>query len=203
MSRSLPQRLRLMWRERRAAIPWVIAQQQYNLLGSHDTERIQSVVKGNTALHRLAALVQFTYPGVPGIYYGDEIGMQDEPMLAQRGCMRWNENQWDHHLLDFYRQLIAFRRNSSVLQRGGFQMLVVEQDLFAFQREHDQGRVIVIANRSASPRPAGPLSVVHGGIPDGSFFVELFTGQEARVKKGALWVPELPQGGTLWEQKLE
>ncbi len=75
------------WRLRRAAIPWVIALQQYNLLGSHDTHRIRSVVGGNDALHRLAVVVQLTFPGVPALYYGDEIGMVDAPHLRATGCM--------------------------------------------------------------------------------------------------------------------
>ena len=122
------------WRDRRAAIPWSIARQQYNLLGSHDTHRIRSVVGGNDALHRLAAVVQFTYPGVPGVYYGDEIGMEDAPRQRAINCMVWDQAQWDRSLFDFYKDLIAFRRRSTVLQRGGFQVLAVEEDTFAYKR---------------------------------------------------------------------
>jgi len=152
----------------------------------------------NGALHRLAAIVQFTYPGVPGIYYGDEIGMVDAPGLEARACMNWDEKTWDFKLLEFYRRLIALRRGSSILQRGGFQMLAVEEDGFAYQREEINGRILVIAWRNANPRPAGPLAVAHGGIPDGCRFREYFSGATCVVRDGNLWLPEQEQGATLW-----
>ncbi|MBU1878816.1 MAG: hypothetical protein KJ734_07690, partial [Chloroflexi bacterium] len=61
------------------------------------------------------------------------------------------------------------------------------------------GRVLVVAHRCATPRPAGPLPVAHGGIPNGTRLGEVFSGQEAVVKNGALALPELPQGATIWE----
>jgi alpha-glucosidase len=192
--------LEALWRERRAVLPWAVALQQYNLLNSHDTPRIRSEVRGNDALHRLATIVLATYPGVPDFYYGDEVGMVDLPHLGPRGCMVWEEERWDRPLLEFHRRLIGLRRRSSVLQQGGFQMLAVEPDAFAYQRHSRQGRMIVIAQRAPLPRPAGLLPVAHGGIPDGARFVEVFTGQEAVVQNGSLSLPGLPQGGSLWEQ---
>ena len=186
------------WRSRMAALPWAIALQQYNQLGSHDVPRIRTVVGGNDALHRLAALVQFTYPGVPGLYYGDEIGMKDVPRLGQRGCMIWDQGRWDAGLLAFYRDLIALRRASPLMQEGGFQMLAVEPDTFAYQREGTEGRLLVVAHRAERPRPAGPIEVAHGGIPDGLELVERFSGKTAVAREGKLALPELPQGATLW-----
>ncbi len=187
------------WRNVRGAIPWAVALQQFNVLNSHDTSRLHTVLEGNIALQRLAAIVQFTYPGVPCIYYGDEIGMEDQPGLGPRGCMVWDEAEWDQTLWEFYRTLVALRRQSPILQRGGFQILALEEALLAYQRESPAGRILVIAQRSATPRPAGPLPVAHGGIVDGTRFVEHFTGQEAIVAQGALPLPALPQGATLWE----
>lgn len=188
------------WRNVRAAIPWVVALQQYNLLDSHDTPRIRTIVEGNDALHRLAVTVLMTYPGVPSLYYGDEIGLRDTPRLGPRGCMVWDEAAWDHDLLHFHRQLIALRRSSPILQRGGFQMLLVDKDTFAYQRAAKSGCIIVVAHRGTQPRPPQGLRVDHGGIPDGAHFIELFSGQGARVINGHLQLPELPQGATLWQQ---
>ena len=187
------------WRKRLSVIPWQKAMQQYNLLGSHDTPRIQTLVKGNTALHKLAAIVQFSYVGVPSIYYGDEIGMMDSAELEQRGCMVWDEGAWNQDLFTFYQKLIAFRQQSSALQTGALQFLASEIDSFAFLRESADQRVIVIACRK--PRTAMPLPVAHGGISNGSHFVELFTGEVASVQHGYLALPNLPQGGTLWVEK--
>ncbi len=188
------------WQSRMAAIPWVVALQQYNILDSHDMPRIRTIVAGNDALHRLAAVIQFTFPGVPGIYYGDEIGLTDVEHLGPRACMPWDEAQWDRSLLAFYRDLIAFRRRSPILQYGGFQMLAVEEDTLAYQREGEDGRILVVAHRAPQPRPAADLPVAHGGIPDGTRFVERFSGREAVVVNGSLPLEEHPQGATVWEE---
>lgn len=191
--------LEAAWRSRRAAIPWSVALQQYNLLGSHDTSRMRSVVNENEALHRLAVVIQLTFPGIPALYYGDEIGLVDMPHMHSIGCMDWDQAHWNRSLFDFNRDLIALRRRSPVLKRGGFQMLALEPDTFAYQREAQAGRIIVVAHRGIMPRPAGSLPVAQGGIPDGTHFIEHFSGQEAVVQEGILPIPELPQGATLWE----
>lgn len=189
------------WQERLAAIPWQIALQQYNLLGSHDTPRIQTLVGGQRPLHQLAAVVQFAFPGVPGVYYGDEIGMTDDALLRQRGCMVWDSADWDHDLRAFYRRLIALRRRSAALQTGSFQVIAVEADGFAFVRAAPQETALVVANRHPAGRPAGPLAVASAGLGDGVQFVEAFGGQTAVVRNGALDLPALPQGATLWEAR--
>ena len=190
--------LEAAWRARRAAVPWAVALLQYNLVGSHDVSRIRTVVGGNDALHRLAAMVQLTYPGVPGLYYGDEIGMADAPRLGPRGCMIWDEGRWDRALLAFYRDLVALRRASPTLQEGGFQVLAIEPDTLAYQREGPEEWILVVAHRGERPRPAGPLPVAQGGVPDGVEFVERLGGAVAVTRGGALPLPELPQGATLW-----
>ncbi len=187
------------WRLRQAAIPWAVALQQFNLLGSHDTPRFRSIVQGSDALHRLAVTLLLTFPGVPSLYYGDEIGLLQHPQLGSRSCMEWDPRRWDHSLLAFHQNLVALRRRSPVLQSGGFQVLAVEPDTLAYQREGRQGRILVVAHRGVQPRPAGPLPVAAGGIPDGARFVEHFSGAQAAVRSGALPLPELPQGAQLWE----
>lgn len=185
---------------RRAAIPWTILLQQFNLLGSHDTPRIRSVVGGNRSLHHLAAILQFTYPGIPCVYYGDEIGLADDPVLAARGCMPWDESNWDQTSLVFYRRLIHLRRNSAALQTGGFQVLLANSDIYLFQRETMHERLVVIAQRCPYARPAGPLPVWMAGIADNASFEEYFSGQKAVTHNGQLHLPELPQGGTIWRE---
>ena len=190
--------LEAAWRERRAAVPWTATLHQYNLLGSHDVPRIRTTVGGSDGLHRLALALLLTYPGVPGLYYGDEIGMQDDPALGQRGCMIWDERRWDAGLLEHHRDLIALRRSSPALREGGFQVLAVEEDTLAYLRDHPEGRVVTVGHRGARPRPAGPLPVAHGGVPDGTLFVERASRREAVVRGGALPLPEQPQGAGVW-----
>ena len=186
-----------MWQSRLAVIPSVVARQQYNLLDSHDTPRIRTVLGENDRLHRLAVTVLMTFPGVPGLYYGDEIGMTDVPDLKSRGCMIWDESGWNRPLHDFHRALIQLRRWSAALQRGGFQVLLIEPDTVAYQRECLGDRVIVIAHRGEKPRPAGTIEVAHGGVADGTRFVDWASGAELIARDGTLPLPEIEQGAMI------
>lgn len=189
------------WQECLASVPWAVARQQYNLLGSHDTGRILSRLDGNRALNHLAATMLLTFPGVPQVYYGDEIGMRDDSQLGSRGCMQWDEAAWDNETLETYRSLIALRRSHPALINGGFEVLAVEEDFLACQREAPEGRLLVTAQRGAQPRPAGVLDAALHGIPDGTCFVEHFSGEKAVVQAGSLGLPEMPRGAGVWVEQ--
>jgi alpha-glucosidase len=79
------------WTEHLAAIPWTIALQQFNVLESHDTPRLHTILSGDEDHAKLAAIAQFSFPGVPCLYYGDELGLRDEPGFGSRNCMVWDE----------------------------------------------------------------------------------------------------------------
>ena len=59
----------------RAAIAWQVALHQLNLIGSHDTARIRTVLGDDQGRVRAAFGLLLTYVGVPSIYYGDEVGL--------------------------------------------------------------------------------------------------------------------------------
>ena len=186
------------WQTFRAPLPWVIALQQFTLIDSHDTARIRSLVGGNDRLHRLAAVLQFTYPGIPCVLYGDEIGLAGADATAARRAMPWDEAQWDRDLQAFYRRLIALRRSSGALATGGFQLLHTDDDTVAFLRDAADEQLIVVGYRGEAERPAGLLPVAHGAIADGTRCMELLSGAEAIVQDGHLPLPPMPQGAAIW-----
>jgi alpha-glucosidase len=186
------------WQAFRAPIPWVIALQQFALIDSHDTARIRSLVGGNNRLYRLAAVLQFTYPGIPCVFYGDEIGLEGSDATTARRTMPWNAEQWDHDLQSFYRRMIALRRSSAALATGGFQMLHADDDTVAFLRDTDDEQLIVVGYRGEQERGAGLLPVAHGAIPDGTRLEEVLTGVEAVVVDGHLPLPAMSQGPAIW-----
>ncbi|MCR4405107.1 MAG: alpha-amylase family glycosyl hydrolase [Candidatus Acetothermia bacterium] len=186
------------WEAYRAAIPWAIARQQFNLLGSHDTPRILTIVGGDQARNRLAAGLLMTYVGVPCVYYGDEIGLGDSRDTTARGCMAWDRSTWDEELRAFYQKLIKLRRTSPALIDGGFQVLLVEEDTLAYLRDAEEEQLIVVGHRGPGNRPASPLPVAHGAIPDGVEFIEIFSGMRARVVNGHLPLPAMSPGVMVW-----
>ena len=189
------------WQGFLASIPWQIALQQFNLLDSHDTNRIRTILKGNEDLQRLAAIIQFTFPGVPCIYYGDEIGLSDAPGFGSRNCMDWDRSHWKMPLWDFYRELIAFRKNSNILQKGSFKIIHWEEDFILYERALDGHRVWVSANRSSNPRPAAPISVASLGNLEGTTLNSLFDANSATIQSGCIHLPKLEQGGAVWVEQ--
>jgi len=125
----------------------------FNLLGSHDTARPMTVVKGDVASVKLMATVQFTFEGAPCIYYGDEIGMEGGKDPDCRRCYPWDKPELQNReLFAYYQKLIAIRKANPALRTGSFRPIVVdnERELYAYERQTDGNRCIVALNRSDS-----------------------------------------------------
>jgi alpha-glucosidase len=182
----------------RAAIPWAVAAHQYNLLGSHDTARIRTVLGGDDGRRRAAFGLLFGYLGVPGLLYGDEIGLEgDSPNLARR-TMPWAPASWDHGHLQLVRALARQRAASAALRTGGLQVLEAGEDSLALLRDTDDEQAVVVVARDPAGRPAGPLSVAHGAIADGTELVEILTGERRSVASGRLPLPAMAAGTAVW-----
>ena len=85
-------------------------QVQFNVLDSHDTPRLLTEANDDKIL--LKQVLAFTYmqPGVPCLYYGDEIGMTGGMDPDCRKCMIWEEEKQDRELHQFVKDLIAVRK---------------------------------------------------------------------------------------------
>jgi alpha-glucosidase len=89
-----------------------------------------------------------TTPGVPMVFAGDEIGLEGEWGEDARRTMPWDRPEsWDTELLEQYRRLIAIRRSSPALARGGIRFAFVDDDVIAFLRESRDERLLCLASR--------------------------------------------------------
>ena len=94
-----------------AIVPWRTLTANLNLLGSHDTARFRSVAGSRErAVAGLGLLM--SWPGVPMVFAGDEVGVEGFDQDVARQPMPWDEDRWDHQLFEAYRALIAVRRAS-------------------------------------------------------------------------------------------
>jgi alpha-glucosidase len=185
------------WQTFLAVVPWQVAVQQFNLLGSHDTPRILTHLGEDITRMRLAAALLFTYPGVPCIYYGDEIGMVGADDPDNRRCMNWDQFAWNTDLRAYFKLLIHLRRGSPALSHGGFQLLHAEGNTVAFMREAPRERLLVVARRAEDELAA--LPVRSAALPDGTPLHELLTGAECVVSNGILPLAGLPEvGAHIW-----
>ena len=112
----------------------------YNLLGSHDTPRLRTVLKGDRERERMIVAFQFAYPGIPSVYYGDELGMEGGHDPDCRRCMDWSGATWDRELLGFYQTLIRLRTQTPVLARGDVRTLVsdAKNGVYALERRYQK-----------------------------------------------------------------
>lgn len=160
------------------------------LLGSHDTARILTVCGGDAERARLAAILQFTYIGIPMIYYGDEIGMAGENDPLCRAGMIWDERRWNTRLYETYRRLIALRRAHAALTHGGFEPLTVFNAVYAYHRFQDEESVVVVLNpREARQEVRVPLGRAAGRA---TTWEDALTGERFPVHEGMLVLAHLP-----------
>lgn len=136
-----------------------------NILGTHDTVRILTFLSGKEyetrgeraearltkdekkhakSLLKLASLLQFTLPGVPCIYYGDEAGMEGYEDPFCRRCYPWGEEDTD--LLDWYKKLSAARQGCTAFAGGEYRTLRAENGVFAFERFRKGRKALVLVN---------------------------------------------------------
>lgn len=89
-----------------------------------------------------------TSPGVPMVFAGDELGLEGEWGEDARRTMPWDRREtWDSELLDAYRRLVALRRGSEALARGGLRELHVAGDAVAYVRETRDEALLCLASR--------------------------------------------------------
>lgn len=124
----------------------------FNLLDSHDTPRFLHEAGNDKRKLRLAALMQMTFPGMPVIYYGDEVGLTGGADPDNRRTMPWLETEQDQTLLADYRAMIQLRRTHPALKLGDYERLATKAPrVFAFRRTHGTDRQLVILNAGTSP----------------------------------------------------
>lgn len=147
-----------------------------NILGTHDTERILTVLgiepdqwkmpkeekavflldseKRELAIGRLkmAALLQYLLPGSPCLYYGDEAGMEGFEDPFNRRFFPWGKE--DKEMLKWYRILGALKRQNSALHKGKMTIWAASAEVVMLTLAQGEKKVWGIVNRGISPYQA-------------------------------------------------
>ncbi len=203
-----------------------------NLLDSHDTNRLRFVLskgqRGEDTTHqpynpatdlsptdvdayqRLIALLQFTLPGAPTVYYGDEVGLdapgawyndkwEDDPY--NRAPYPWPDTPGTYQtrpiISQTYHLLGETRQRYPALRRGTFDTLLVDDtaQLYGYGRRADNEMAIIILNRGATVQTA-TLSLA-GYVGEGVVFSDTLalTPMTATVSGGQLILEVPPMWG--------
>lgn len=143
-----------------------------NIVGTHDTARILTVLSGvplpegklamshfklseEELTHakkrlKLASTLQFTLPGVPCVYYGDEAGMEGGADPFNRVCYPWGQE--DNDLIAWYNKLSKIRKEFSCFKTGEYKLIEAREGLFAFTRDDGATRILTAINVSNEDR---------------------------------------------------
>ncbi|HFW6378770.1 TPA: maltodextrin glucosidase [Klebsiella aerogenes] len=119
----------------------------FNQLDSHDTARFKSLLGKDVARLPLAVVWLFCWPGVPCIYYGDEVGVDGNNDPFCRKPFPWDPALQDENLLALYRRMTTLRKGHQALRYGGCQVIYAEDNVVVFVRVYKQQRVLVAINR--------------------------------------------------------
>ncbi len=141
-----------------------------NVLGTHDTARILTVFGGKNYSSKdemarsflsaeerekamkclkMAVLLQYTMPGIPCIYYGDEIGMEGYHDPFCRRCFDWSRQEND--LTEYYRKIGNIRTNElkMILKEGSYREIFADRYCIVYERKIKNRSAIVYVNNSA------------------------------------------------------
>jgi glycosidase len=188
-----------------------------NLIDSHDVNRALYVLTqtGDTGLTQakqrlqLAALLQYTNPGAPMVYYGDEVALnapsrgvsgaglpEDDPY--NRAPYPWADENGDPAIYgpadnctgNFYRALARIRREHPALRAGDYNTVLTgdttpatdDNNTYAFIRAGSGEKVLVVANNGgASNTAALPVGAY---FPDGTQLDDALSGAAYTVNGG-------------------
>lgn len=121
-----------------------------------------------------------TIPGVPIIYYGDEIGMTGASDPDNRRMMRFGYqlNQYEKQILNDVSKLIHIRKDHPALRYGDFLTLQADQNVYAYLRSDMNERILTIINKSTNQQN---LEYILPGMYNLSKVKDLVSGKEVEV----------------------
>ena len=158
-----------------ASYPRCVSDKLMNLLGTHDTERVltvlgreddragesndvlararlsESELENGIKMLRIAATVQYTAYGIPSVYYGDEVGLEGygDPFCRMPFPWKHIDEGYRAEILSFYRMLGRLR-GEEAFNGGDFNILTHTESALVYTREKDTSKITVIVNRGDS-----------------------------------------------------
>ena len=181
-----------------------------NILGTHDTPRLLTMLgaartpesKDDRATYhlspeeldmglarlRLGALLLYSFPGSPTVFYGDEAGVQGFEDPLNRGTYPWGRE--DPALLAYFRQLGALRKQRVSLQCGDIGYLYAVGGGLVLRRQSEDEVTVAAMNAGMQP--------LELSIPwSGALAKDALTGQQFFARNGMLRLTLPPVGGVL------
>lgn len=171
----------------------------WNLLSSHDTERI-GVLLGDRMKTRLATILSYTLPGATVVFYGDEVGLTTRPGQGSVTAMSWDTHRWDDDLHRLHTDLGALRTKLVALREGEFVDVTPEgeEEVLAFARiTRDPRETVLVAINRAHQTRVRKLFAPVCDLPDGLKLRDALGGPGATVRSGTVTLDVPAQGARM------
>lgn len=130
-----------------SVVPFKVNRDHWNMLGSHDTPRLRTLV--GDSMVEVALGILATYLGNPVIFAGDEVGLEGINGEHARKTMPWEDPaRWDDAIHSIYQKLLGVRSGSQALRTGGLRWVHISDDAVAYVRSASGESVLVLVARA-------------------------------------------------------
>ena len=158
----------------------------WTFLGSHDTERFVTRAGGDRRKLFAASFFQFTYMGIPIIYYGDELGMEGGADPDNRRPMRWDWVE-GNPVRAHYQTLATLRKQHAALRVGSFRTWkTMKNELYAYERTADGETLLCVLNTGDQPVKA--LLPLPQALRDKAILSDLYAQKTLPVTEGSVLI---------------
>lgn len=143
-------------------LPTVIQENLFNLLGSHDIQRLHNSKNITFEQYRGAVIMLFTLIGCTSIYYGDEIGLdgRGDELEGCRYPMNWHTDVDNSIYFDLYTKLAYIKKNNKAFTDGGFKIISDNDYVLSYARfTEDSLWIMVISNDEEEREISIPMGI--------------------------------------------
>jgi alpha-glucosidase len=176
-----------------AGFPWHVRLNNMNTLDTHDTPRFKTFTLPGA--QKVAAAVQFTFPGIPMIWAGDEFGLDGFNGENSRTPLPWNnERPHDASLIEVYSALAKIRRENIALTEGGLRFLLATNEAVVYVREHKKQSILVSVTRGREAKLKLPQDAIYG-LDQAQ---NIYGGGELKVSGSKVKLPASPMSVNVW-----
>lgn len=166
-----------------------------NLLSSHDVKRFLNRCGDNPEGIFGAIFLQATFPGIAGIYYGDEIGLSGADDPFNREPYPWDsEETWNTDIFSYTTNLMKLKNENPILKYGRFELIESNDEIVMFRRTLKDESLLCIINRDKNTKSLKIKTTAHS--------VEVAFGDSTvHLNDGNLQIDNIVNVGTIISEK--
>ena len=166
-----------------------------NLLSSHDVKRFLNRCGDNPEGIFGAIFLQATFPGIAGIYYGDEIGLSGADDPFNREPYPWDsEETWNTDIFSYTTNLMKLKNENPILKYGRFELIESNDEIVMFRRTLKDESLLCIINRDKNTKSLKIKTTAHS--------VEVaFGDRTVHLSDGNIQIDNIVNVGTIISEK--